>query len=210
MWPCHKVSEKKTERYTSTYRSILDFDLPPPPQPPPQPSLSFTNQSELRLLDYGPIQGYAGDSFHISISNPSHVDPNLFKIAFDTCITTCHFSVNTVTQVLTIHAIVPDCESAKVPVYLVFEESEQQILRTWFICTFTFYSRKRSSIDQISPISSNMNDSKRLRQLDQPLYQPNFYNAYVGLPPTQPSPRSREYYDGNDNKNKYIYIYIFI
>ncbi|KAI8078485.1 hypothetical protein BDF21DRAFT_420626 [Thamnidium elegans] len=188
-------------------KNTLGFDLPPPPQPPPPPppppssSLQSTNQFEPpRILEYGPLQGHAGDSFHINISNSCNIDPNLLKIAFDSCITTCHFTVDTVTQIFTIHSIVPNCELPRVPIYLLLEQSEQ-ILDSWFIGYFTFYTRKRSSIDQNSPISSSTTDPKRSRQVEQSYYPPNYYGIsshapYVGLPPTQPSPRQREYYEG--------------
>lgn len=136
--------------------------MPPPPQPPP-PSLQSTNQFQPpRILEYGPLQGYAGDSFHICISSTTNIDPNLLKIAFDSCITTCHFTVDTVTQIFTIHSIVPSCDLSRVPIYLLLEQSDQ-ILDSWFVGYFTYYSRKRLSIDQSNPID-NTSDSKRSRQ----------------------------------------------
>ncbi|KAG2198196.1 hypothetical protein INT47_000397 [Mucor saturninus] len=178
------------------------FDLPPPPQPPPH-SLQSTDQFQPpRILEYGPLQGCAGDNFHISISSTTNIDPNLLKVAFDSCITTCHFTVDTVTQIITFHSIVPSCDSSRVPIYLLLEQSDQ-ILDSWLVGYFTFYSRKRLSIDQNDPIE-NTNDSKRSRQTDQYAissnYPANYYGLsphapYVGLPPTQPSPRQREYFE---------------
>lgn len=126
---------------------------PPPQQPPlvvdnnerwvPQPS---TNQYEQpRIIDFGPLQGHAGDNFMINVCNLKLIDPNQLKIAFDSCITTCHFTLHAATQVFSIQTIVPNCELSRVPIYLLVQQAEQ-ILDSWFIGYFTFInSRKRSS-----------------------------------------------------------------
>lgn len=150
----------------------VGFDLPPQPPPDdkwiPQPS---TNQlKQPRIIDFGPLEGQHGDAYHIDFSI-QNLDTNLLRIAFDSCFTTCHLTVDTVTQVFTVHTTVPNsnilscADLSRVPVYLVVVQNNTKILDSWFVGYFAYYSRKRASAEfDIHPMNPNEEASKRSRQ----------------------------------------------
>ncbi|RCI04951.1 hypothetical protein CU098_001551, partial [Rhizopus stolonifer] len=205
------------------------FDLPPN-QPPANnndndirsiPQTSTNQFKPPRILDYGPFQGQEGDTFHINFTLQQSLDPSYaLRIAFDSCFTTCHFSVNPVTQVVTLHTTVPNSnvltctDLSRVPVYLiVMQQEDQKIIDSWLVGYFSYYSRKRASTEYGQVGSAGLNEeTKRSRSdhLQQPSYTiaPSYSSSssntgyyglqhapYVGLPPTQPSPRQREYFE---------------
>lgn len=175
------------------------------------------------------MQGQAGDNYHVDL-NLQNLDANLIRIAFNSCFTTCHFTLNTVTQIITIHTTVPSAtvvdytDMSRIPIYIVVVQDDK-ILDSWFIGYFAYHlSRKRASTEFNSIDIHTVNDeSKRPRsdpfslgypstssspspQQQQQQQQQNYYTIsnqqqqqhapYVGLPPTQPSPRQqREFYD---------------
>lgn len=148
---------------------MIGFDLLPDDKWIPQPS---TNQlKQPRILDFGPLQGQHGDTYHIDFTI-QNLDTNLLRIAFDSCFTTCHLTIDTVTQVFRIHTTVPNsnilssADLSRVPVYLVAVQDSTKILDSWFVGYFAYYSRKRASaeFDMGNPMDSNEEAAKRSRQ----------------------------------------------
>lgn len=142
-----------------TYNFLIDFDLHQTQQAStiidnkwiPQPSSNLFKPPQ--ILEVVPIQGQENDNFRIDIQQSSvAVDINSLKIAFNTCFTNCQCSVNTVTQLFSIHTQVPSStlvscnDLSRVPIYLAVVQ-QHNVLDSWFIGYFSYYSRKRSSSD---------------------------------------------------------------
>ncbi|KAI8641893.1 hypothetical protein BD408DRAFT_417287 [Parasitella parasitica] len=186
----------------------------------PQPSTNMFKPPQ--IIEYGPLQGKAGDSYRVDI-NLQNLNASLLRIAFNSCFTACHFALNTVTQIITIHTTVPSAtivacnDMSRIPIYIVVVQ-EGKILDSWFIGYFAYQvSRKRVSTEFDPIVVHAVNeDSKRPRPDPFSLgyqstssspspQQQNYYALsshqqqhapYVVMPPTQPSPRQqREFYD---------------
>ncbi|GAN01915.1 conserved hypothetical protein [Mucor ambiguus] len=199
----------------------------------PQPSTNLLKPPQ--IIEYGPLQGQAGDNFHVDL-NSHNLDANTLRIAFNSCFTTCHCTLNTVTQIITLHTTVPSAtmvacnDMSRIPIYIVVVQDEK-ILDSWFIGYFSYHLTRKRASTEFSPIDIHAvsEESKRPRSdpfssmgypaatanptssSPSPQQQPNYYSLsahqqqqqqqqqhapYVGLPPTQPSPRQqREFYD---------------
>ncbi|CEP13880.1 hypothetical protein [Parasitella parasitica] len=175
-----------------------------------------------QIVEYGPLRGQAGDNYHVDL-NLQNLDASLLRIAFNSCFTACHFTLNTVTQTITIHTTVPSAtivacnDMSRIPIYIVVVQ-DGKILDSWFIGYFAYqFSRKRASTE-FNPIDLHAVSDESKRPRSDPFglsyqsasssptpQQQNYYALsphqqqhapYVGLPPTQPSPRQqREFYD---------------
>ncbi|KAI8350604.1 hypothetical protein EDC96DRAFT_519366 [Choanephora cucurbitarum] len=174
------------------------YDLPPPNQPPSNDAkLSHPHSTKYRIVDFGPSQGNEGDTFSVSVALQNSLDPShALRIFFDSCFTTCQFSVDAVNQIITIHTVVPNpdllscSDLLRVPVYLALVmQDTQKILDSCLIGCFTYISRKRSSSEYGHlGIGARLNEEAKRSRSDniQPQsaqQQPSPAAAYT-MPPT--------------------------
>ncbi|KAI8888178.1 hypothetical protein K501DRAFT_210559, partial [Backusella circina FSU 941] len=162
----------------------------------PTPSTRYYEQPN--IVSYGPSEGHPSDQFYINLHTSIH--PELLKIAFDHCIlNNNHFTINTVTHMVTVHASVPStlvystADLSRIPVYLVVQDNTNySVLDSWYICDFCYSSRKRLS-NQMSSL-----DTKRQRSEETFNIMPDYYinpTPFVGLsPPSFSRPFSEQNY----------------
>lgn len=119
----------------------------------PQPSTNILRPPQ--IIECSLLQGKQGDSLRIDIRQQDlTMDVHLLRIAFHSRFTICQISLNTVTQVFSIHAQVPDSnfinfDLSKVPIYLVVVQ-EHTVIDSWLVGYFCYVSsptKKRSSSD---------------------------------------------------------------
>ncbi|KAF1798353.1 hypothetical protein FB192DRAFT_1287996, partial [Mucor lusitanicus] len=116
-----------------------------------------------------PLQGQAGDSFHVDLTS-HNLDANTLRIAFNSCFTTCHCTLNTVTQIITLHTTVPSAtmvacnDMSRIPIYIVVVQDEK-ILDSWFIGYFGYHLTRKRASTEFNPIDMHAvaEESKRPR-----------------------------------------------
>ncbi|KAI7906693.1 uncharacterized protein BX663DRAFT_548851 [Cokeromyces recurvatus] len=203
----------------------------------PHPSTNAFKQP--RVLDWRPLQGQVDDSFQIEL-DIHDIDPSLLRIAFNTCFTTCQYSLNTVTQTMILHTTVPNTDYvsctnlSRVPIYLLVVQDQNKILDCWFIGYFSYFlTNEFNQFNNTTTIADTSKQQEHIVPSQQtnhstdtvhlthptspsslttsmyaptnvssyyPTTTPGYLNMaahvpYIGLPPTQPSSRPREYFE---------------
>ncbi|KAI8990024.1 hypothetical protein BDB01DRAFT_833065 [Pilobolus umbonatus] len=188
------------------------------------PQISTNQYNPPHILSYSPFEGQEGDTYRIDVK-AQDMDYSKMRIAFGSCITPTQISDNHVTQILTIQSIVPNptlisnpsSDYTRIPIYLVVIEknNNSHIVDSWFISYFS-YSRKRMSNEFIeeryvakrarSIPDIQQQQQQQQQQADQSEsflvsnYSTGYYGMphhmpYVGLPPTEPPNRPRDFFE---------------